>query len=65
MNANNAGTVVRAVGPIVDVEFGSLMPPLGRALRVEKSELTLEVLEYLNNRVVRCMALSSTDTVSQ
>lgn len=64
-NEYNVGVVVRAVGPIVDVEFDSLMPPLGRALRVERSSLTLEVLEYMNERIVRCMALNTTDTLAQ
>jgi len=61
----NVGSVVRAVGPIVDVEFDTLMPPLGRALRVEKTDLVLEVIEYITNRVVRCMALNSTDMIAQ
>lgn len=64
-NSKNVGAVVRAVGPIVDVEFDTLMPPLGRALRVEKTGMILEVIEYMNDRVVRCMALSSTDTIAQ
>lgn len=63
--AYNVGSVVRAVGPIIDVEFDALMPPLGRALRVEKMDLILEVIEYLNDRVVRCMALNTTDTITQ
>ena len=60
----NIGTVVRAVGPIIDVEFPTLMPPLGRALKIEKTGLILEVIEYMSDRVVRCMALSSTDTIA-
>ncbi|MFZ2544367.1 MAG: F0F1 ATP synthase subunit beta [Candidatus Saccharimonadales bacterium] len=65
LNRYNMGSVVRAVGPIVDVEFDMLMPPLGRALRVEKSELVLEVIEYITDRVVRCIALNSTDMIAQ
>lgn len=61
----NVGVVVRAVGPIVDVEFDTLMPPLGRALKVEQTGLVLEVIEYMNDRVVRCMALNSTDSLAQ
>ena len=61
----NVGSVVRAVGPIIDVEFDALMPPLGRSLRVENSGLILEVIEYINDRVVRCMALNTTDTIQQ
>ncbi|MCA9334733.1 F0F1 ATP synthase subunit beta [Candidatus Saccharibacteria bacterium] len=61
----NLGTVVRAVGPIIDVEFDALMPPLGRALKVDKTGILLEVIEYINDRVVRCMALTSTDTIAE
>lgn len=57
------GIVVRGVGPIIDVAFESLMPPLGRALRVEKLDLQLEVIEYIDGKTVRCLALNSTDTV--
>lgn len=64
-DTHNTGVVVRAVGPIIDVEFGRLMPPLGRALRTEKGELVLEVVEYINDRVVRCIALNATDTIAQ
>lgn len=57
------GIVVRGVGPIIDVAFESLMPPLGRSLRVEKLNLQLEVIEYIDGNTVRCLALNSTDTV--
>jgi F-type H+/Na+-transporting ATPase subunit beta len=57
------GHVVRAVGPIIDVQFGGLLPPLGRALRITDLNLPLEVLEYSEGQTVRCMALSPTETV--
>jgi F-type H+/Na+-transporting ATPase subunit beta len=57
------GIVVRGVGPIIDVEFETLMPPLGRALQLENHDLMLEVIEYINGKTVRCLALNSTDTV--
>jgi F-type H+-transporting ATPase subunit beta len=60
----NTGIVVRGVGPILDVEFTALMPPLGRSLKVEGTNLFLEVIEYIDERTVRCLALSSTDGIS-
>lgn len=57
------GHVVRAVGPIIDVQFNGLLPPLGRALRVPSMNLLLEVLEYSEGQTVRCMALNPTETV--
>ena len=58
------GIVVRGVGPIIDVEFETIMPPLGRALQIESHDLMLEVIEYIDGKTVRCLALDSTDTVS-
>jgi F-type H+-transporting ATPase subunit beta len=61
--AQNQGTVVRGVGPIIDVLFPLLVPPIGRELYVPSSKLYLEVVEYLEGRTVRCLALGSTDMV--
>lgn len=60
----NIGRVVRGVGPIIDVQFPNLLPPLGRALLVKERKLYLEVVEYLEHKTVRCLALASTDAVS-
>lgn len=59
----NIGRIVRANGPIVDVYFDQLVPPLGRMLKVPSVDLSLEVVEYLQDKVVRCMALGSTEAV--
>lgn len=59
----NKGRVVRAVGPIIDVQFNGLVPPLGRALIIAPLSLYMEVVEYAEDKTVRCMALSSTETV--
>lgn len=59
----NRGRVIKAVGPIVDVQFSGLVPPLGRALYVPDINISMEVLEYAEEKTVRCMALSSTDTI--
>lgn len=59
----NKGTVVRATGPIVDVRFSTLVPPLGRALLVPSHNLILEVIEYAEHKTVRCIALNTTDTI--
>lgn len=61
--SQNQGTVVRGVGPIIDVYFPLLVPPIGRALLVPSTQLYLEVVEYLDDKVVRCLALGSTDAV--
>src|SRR5690606_35540024 len=61
----NIGRVVEATGPIVDVMFHFLTPPIGRALFLPEHNLYLEVVEYLRNRSVRCLALGSTDAVKR
>lgn len=59
----NQGIVIRGVGPILDVFFPLLVPPIGRGLFIPDNNLTVEVVEYLDDRVVRCLALGSTDSV--
>ncbi len=63
-DTDNKGYVIKAVGPIVDVQFSNLVPPIGRALLVPALNLLMEVAEYAEQRTVRCIALSSTETVS-
>ncbi len=63
MSVGNVGIVVQAQGPIIDVEFTGLVPPLGQELVIEQLGLSLEVLEYASKKVVRCMALGPTETV--
>lgn len=62
-DTRNIGRVVKAVGPIVDVQFSQLMPPLGRALYVPSFDLYLEVIEYDEQKTVRCIALNSTESI--
>ncbi len=63
VSKENRGRVVQAVGPIIDVYFDYLIPPIGRSLLVKETDLHLEVVEYLKSNIVRCLALGSTDTV--
>ncbi len=64
------GKIVEVKGPVVDVEFAKELPNINDALvcRVPASEnngveinLTLEVELHVGNRVVRCIAMDSTD----
>ena len=61
------GTIVRIVGPVVDVQFSDRMPNIYTALTVEADtpvghiSTVLEVESQLPNRVVRAVAMSSTD----
>ena len=61
------GKIVSVAGSVVDVAFETQnMPNLQMALHIERTEadgglLTLEVVQLLENNVVRALALSSTD----
>ena len=61
------GTIVRIVGPVVDVQFGHRMPSIYTALTVEADtpvghvSTILEVESQLPDHVVRTVAMSSTD----
>ncbi|MFA7286631.1 MAG: F0F1 ATP synthase subunit beta [Patescibacteria group bacterium] len=60
------GTVRQIIGPVVDVEFSDKLPALLEALDVERKgkdqdRLVLEVQQHLSSRLVRTIAMSSTD----
>ena len=61
------GTIVRIVGPVVDVQFTDRMPNIYTALTVDADtpvghiSTVLEVESQLPNKVVRAVAMSSTD----
>ena len=63
LHQTNQGVVVRGVGAILDVFFPILIPPIGRGLYIPSNNLYIEVVEYLDDRVVRCLALGSTEAV--
>ncbi|MGH8085717.1 MAG: F0F1 ATP synthase subunit beta [Lysobacter sp.] len=56
------GKIVQIIGAVVDVEFprGSV-PRVYDALKVDDTEITLEVQQQLGDGVVRAIALGSTD----
>lgn len=56
------GTIVQCIGAVVDVEFPrDAMPKVYDALKMEGSELTLEVQQQLGDGIVRTIALGSSD----
>jgi F-type H+/Na+-transporting ATPase subunit beta len=61
--SQNEGRVTRAVGPIIDVYFPAIIPPIGRALLLVGSNLYLEVVECLAGQTVRCLALGTTNGI--
>jgi F-type H+-transporting ATPase subunit beta len=67
--ANNMGSIVQVIGPVVDVEFSgdASMPALLSALEVEyevggqKASVVLEVQQHLGDDWARAVAMSSTE----
>jgi len=56
------GKIVQCIGAVVDVEFArDQMPRIYDALKMEGSELTLEVQQQLGDGVVRTIALGSSE----
>lgn len=62
--SENIGRIIQIVGVVIDVEFNDKkLPSIYDALHVQrgKDTVTLEVAQHLDERMVRAIALSSTD----
>ena len=56
------GKIVQCIGAVIDVEFArDQMPSIYDALKLDGTELTLEVQQQLGDGVVRTIALGSSD----
>lgn len=56
------GKIVQIIGAVVDVEFSrNEVPKVYDALKVDNTDITLEVQQQLGDGVVRCIALGTTD----
>lgn len=63
MSENN-GKVAQVIGPVVDVDFETQVPPIYTALKIDMPDgqvLTLEIQQHLGNKRVRTIALGTTD----
>src|SRR3954469_17132422 len=59
---SNQGKIVQIIGAVVDVEFARTdVPKVYDALKVDGTEITLEVQQQLGDGIVRTIALGSTD----
>jgi F-type H+-transporting ATPase subunit beta len=58
----SGGQISQVIGAVVDVKFPTeTVPKIYNALKVDNSEITLEVQQQLGDGVVRTIALGSTD----
>jgi F-type H+-transporting ATPase subunit beta len=62
-NKVTTGTITQIVGVVIDVEFENNLPPIYRALKIEREDgvLMLEVAQHLSKHGVRAVALGPTD----
>lgn len=62
--ATNIGSVIKIVGPVMDIRFEDALPTIYEALQLTLDSgeiLTLEVEQQLDTNTVRAIALGSTD----
>ena len=59
------GKIISVIGPIIDVEFSENLPAIYNALKHERSGLTFEVEQQIDEKTVRCLALGATDGLAR
>ena len=62
--ANQYGTVIQVVGPVLDIRFSDEhLPDLLNAIEIPHGDETIvaEVAQHIGDNVVRCIAMNSTD----
>lgn len=68
MSEENIGKVVRAVGPVVDVQFeADHLPLLNTAIEIMngQDQLVVEVASHIGEDIVRCIAMGPTDGLTR
>ena len=68
MSEKNIGKVVRAVGPVVDVQFeANHLPLLNTAIEIMngQDQLVVEVASHIGEDIVRCIAMGPTDGLTR
>ena len=73
--AANIGKIAQIIGPVVDVRFTSSeegetvkLPKIHEAMTINRANgkrLTLEVEQHIGENTVRCVAMDSTDGLSE
>ena len=65
---SNIGVITQVIGAVVDVHFDGELPSISHALRLvssEEKEIVLEVMQHIGDRVVRTIAMSSTEGIAR
>ncbi|WP_265445324.1 F0F1 ATP synthase subunit beta [Acetivibrio straminisolvens] len=64
MAAENVGTVIQVIGPVIDIRFErENLPSIYNAIKIygEGISVIAEVMQYTGNDTVRCVSMNSTD----
>jgi F-type H+-transporting ATPase subunit beta len=67
-HVSNIGIVTQVIGAVVDVLFEGELPSIFHALKVKidkDKEVTLEAVQHIGDRVIRTIAMSSTDGIAR
>jgi F-type H+-transporting ATPase subunit beta len=67
-SVSNIGVITQIIGAVVDVVFEEELPAISHALKVrtdDGKEVILEVVQHIGDRVIRTIAMSSTDGISR
>ena len=62
--ANNKGTVIQIMGPVLDIRFkDNELPRLLSAIQIPNGDVTItaEVAQHIGDNVARCISMNSTD----
>ncbi|HAC61050.1 MAG TPA: F0F1 ATP synthase subunit beta, partial [Lachnospiraceae bacterium] len=68
MAAENIGTVVQIMGPVLDIKFqDGQLPDLMNAIEIDNNgkKLVVEVAQDIGDDVARCIAMGSTDGLTR
>ena len=66
--SKHIGTVTQIIGPVLDIRFpDQQLPALLNAIEIplNGSTITAEVAQHIGDTVVRCIAMSSTDSLQR
>ncbi len=65
----NKGQVIQIIGPVIDIKFEEKLPAIYNAVKIKdeakKINLTVEVQQHLGNKIVRTVAMDSTDGLTR
>ncbi|OQY09577.1 MAG: F0F1 ATP synthase subunit beta [Fusobacteriia bacterium 4572_132] len=65
----NKGQVIQIIGPVIDIKFEEKLPAIYNAIKIKdeskKINLTVEVQQHLGNKIVRTVAMDSTDGLTR